>query len=913
MADITPARQKKPGYRRIHADTGFVRIAGMTPLLWALVLFAQEAERVRALELKTQGEQQFKQDKLAEAARITLQSLKISESIHDRPAIGDAANRISYFHYLMGNLAESKRYAERAYAMRKELGDEKGIAGSLNNLGDLAMRMGEVDRALEYLPGAIAGFTRLGDVRLRALATGNLGIVSMYLGDPVRALELVKEALDLCRSINNESGMALAYSRLGQVYRNQGRHGLELDSYQRSLDLRRKLGDKWAVAVALNNLGLAHHVLGNPEQAERLYREGLALNREVGNMGLLSTTLQNLGALAVERGRPADGVLHLEQSIAIARANHQGMEENEAQLTAAGALRKLKRFDEAETHLHQVAARSYLPERALAQTTLAAIAYDRRNYAEAARMAQQAVDLSREIDTLDVEWYAHTIRGKALLAGRQTAAAGESFDRAIEVIERLRTMAGGDEGDRERFFADKLDPYYEAIAIAFRENQAGKALQYAERGKARVLFEAVRSSRSAAMDRLPPGTQRRERELRARLVTLNGRIRKEGVSRALESERAAVRKEHEALRAAALAGFTIPGSDSQSGITLAAARKLAGPDRVVLEYVTMADRTLVFAITAQAVRGYWLHPPSQRIQAMSRELRNLTASRDLRTAESALALYQVLIAPVEALVHGKAEVVVIPDTFLWEVPFQALRSPAGRWLIQDAAISYAPSLAFLAAARVQPRPRRTEANLLAFANPRTESGDLPPLPMAEEQVTRIAQLYGPDRSHVRTGPSAGEAAFKAEAPSHSVLHIAAHGVLDEGSAMYSHLVLSHAPKDPEDGLLEAWEIMSMKLRSDLVVLSACETARGRVSKGEGVIGLAWAFQVAGAPSLIVSQWKVESASTMEAMVAFHRAWTTSGYRSKASALRAASLQVLRNPDYSHPFYWGGHILVGRSD
>jgi len=136
--------------------------------------------------------------------------------------------------------------------------------------------------------------------------------------------------------------------------------------------------------------------------------------------------------------------------------------------------------------------------------------------------------------------------------------------------------------------------------------------------------------------------------------------------------------------------------------------------------------------------------------------------------------------------------------------------------------------------------------------------------------------------------------------------------------MYSHLVLAQGTKD-EDGLLEAWELMELNLNADLVVLSACETARGQFDAGEGMIGLTWALFVAGVPTTVVSQWQVESASTRDLMVNFHRSLSSpprSGSRTdeanvtKAEALRRAALKLLQDPETSHPFYWAGFVLMG---
>jgi CHAT domain-containing protein len=133
--------------------------------------------------------------------------------------------------------------------------------------------------------------------------------------------------------------------------------------------------------------------------------------------------------------------------------------------------------------------------------------------------------------------------------------------------------------------------------------------------------------------------------------------------------------------------------------------------------------------------------------------------------------------------------------------------------------------------------------------------------------------------------------------------------------MYSHLTLAQGGGG-EDGLLEAWELMQLDLQADLAVLSACETARGRVGAGEGMIGLSWAMFIAGVSSIVVSQWKVESAGTRDLMVNFHRGLMTQpGARrmTKAEALRQAALKLMRTAETSHPFYWAGFVLVGEGN
>jgi CHAT domain-containing protein len=191
------------------------------------------------------------------------------------------------------------------------------------------------------------------------------------------------------------------------------------------------------------------------------------------------------------------------------------------------------------------------------------------------------------------------------------------------------------------------------------------------------------------------------------------------------------------------------------------------------------------------------------------------------------------------------------------------------------------------------------------------SGQPGPLLESGHEVEQLAAIYG-SSSRVYVGAEAREDRWKAEAASYRVVHLATHGVLDNASPLYSHLVLARPDgAGQEDGLLEAWEIMNTQLKAELVVLSACETARGRVAPGEGIIGLMWAVFVAGSPATLVSQWQVDSASSAALMVAFHREWSGGQRRmSKARALQQASLQVLHMPGSSHPFYWAGFILAG---
>jgi CHAT domain-containing protein len=332
------------------------------------------------------------------------------------------------------------------------------------------------------------------------------------------------------------------------------------------------------------------------------------------------------------------------------------------------------------------------------------------------------------------------------------------------------------------------------------------------------------------------------------------------------------------------------------------------------------------------VQVYPLEIKQQELADRVESFRRMLSTADNRFSRSAHSLYDLLLKPAAAQLEGKTRLLIVPDGPLWELPFQALQTPRGRYLIDDHTISYAPSLTVLRELINARRSQATEPNnapsLLAFGNPALGAqpstrvnaapidGRLDPLPEAERQVRTLGRIYGPKHSKIYVRSEAREERFKSEAKDFQILHLATHGMLNDRNPMYSYLLLAQTGEGSgEDGLLEARELMKLELNADLAILSACETARGQISRGEGVIGMTWALFVAGATTTVVSQWKVQSNSTAELMVEFHRrlkskANGSARRNSVAETLRAASLKLKGDSRYQHPFHWAGFIVVG---
>jgi CHAT domain-containing protein len=283
----------------------------------------------------------------------------------------------------------------------------------------------------------------------------------------------------------------------------------------------------------------------------------------------------------------------------------------------------------------------------------------------------------------------------------------------------------------------------------------------------------------------------------------------------------------------------------------------------------------------------------------------------------------VLVLPIDSKLKGVTDLCIIPDGVLWQIPFAALRRRDNRFLIERFSIHYAPSLMALKTILERKSTRRSTAGLLAMAPFAGSSanaleversvplrGTYGVLPHSGSEAMEIAS-YGGTRAYLRN--EATESKIKADGGKYRVLHLATHGLYDTANPMYSSVLL--APGGGEDGYWEAREIVDEQLNADLVVLSACDTARGQVRSGEGTIGLSWALLAAGAGATLLSQWSVNDESTERLMTGFYKKAgllrkNATTPQNRASALRFAQLRLLKSKYTNHPYYWAAFVFVG---
>ncbi|HYR27717.1 MAG TPA: CHAT domain-containing protein, partial [Thermoanaerobaculia bacterium] len=346
---------------------------------------------------------------------------------------------------------------------------------------------------------------------------------------------------------------------------------------------------------------------------------------------------------------------------------------------------------------------------------------------------------------------------------------------------------------------------------------------------------------------------------------------------------------------------------------------LPNGDDVLLDFVVSPERTIVFVFSR---RGEELsiarHIIAAGEDALARDVDrflNRLGSGSFDYDDDARRLHRLLLAPAAAQLRGAKRIGIVADGPLWRLPFQVLQGSDGEPLAASHTIFYAPSLESLLRppAETVERPAVLaignprfggEAAALMRARTRETLGDLPD---AGVEARTIARMY--DDAQLLTGAEATESALKEHAGEFDVLHIAAHAVTDDAQPLYSAIMLAPDPsREGEDGILEAREITRLPLRARLAVISACSTAQGKVRPGEGIIGLSWAFLVAGCPTIVASQWRVPSASTARLMIEFHR--ELSRGVAPPEALQRAQMTMMSDRRYRHPFHWAAFVVVG---
>jgi CHAT domain-containing protein/Tfp pilus assembly protein PilF len=886
-----------------------------------------------------------------QALKTSQLAVRIAERIGDQIGQANALTRLGLICERQNRPAQALELHQKSLAIVEKLSDKNARARALYNVGAAYKDLRSFDNALEYYEKSLAISEEIGDKRFAGRVLNDIGYVQALTGRAELGLEFYQKSRVISEEQNDKSTLEKALNNISTYYIDQSRYAEALEYLQKSLRILEEMGsdrDKKGLAIKLMNIGLVYRRQGDTDQSLAYARKSLKVWEEIDDKAGLANIQNNIGVIYKSQGLYEQALECLHKCLRLYEEIKLDVGVARTLNNIGDAYRLQGRHDQALECLQQsLRLREKFPDRAGVVRTLnnlGQLYQDQGRYAEMLEVSRRAAGLAEEINDVDALWNAHALIGRALSALGQPAEARRHFLAAINTIEAVRNEVAGGEQQKQSFLENRLSPWLGIISMLVSQKEFGEALSFAEQSKARVLLDALQEGRDSLRQSLSPQERRAEEGQRLRLVALNsqltGELRRNKPDQARVTElKAGVQKarlEYEALETSLYVDhpeLKVHRGEASIIKMEEISALLRDPSSALLEYVVADDKTYLFAITTGRakveIQAYTIPIKRNDLAKQTESFRAQLAGRDLGFRAPARKLYDLLLEPAQGLLRGKSNLVIAPDDKLWELPFQALLGRDGRYVIERSAVSYIPSLTVLREMMAQRDKRHPERqvetagySLLALGNPAIgketieraaltmRDEKLDPLPEAEKEVKALGQLYGGARSKVYIGADAREDRLKAEATQARILHFATHGILNNASPMYSHLALAQGDTN-EDGLLEAWEVMRLDLKADLAVLSACETARGRFGAGEGMIGLSWAMFIAGVPATVVSQWKVESASTRDLMIDFHRqALAEKPKATKTEALRQAALKLMKNPATNHPFYWAGFVLVG---
>ncbi len=490
-----------------------------------------------------------------------------------------------------------------------------------------------------------------------------------------------------------------------------------------------------------------------------------------------------------------------------------------------------------------------------------------------------------------IYWIVLLDRAKIALAEGQKSVAENMLKKAIDVIEKGRASIHSEAG-RIGFVGDKQTAYAELTALLLADGRYGEAFTYVERAKARALVDLLASQKDINVR----GGQ--TEQIKTTLVQLDKLENNLAVVAQAEDKEnqnksraivLALKKDlqDKAPELAALVSVTTPATaEIQSRIK---------DDETLLEYYCAGKDWYVFIVTGTSITVQKL-PVADLEKNIDALRKNITTRNLPEFKRYSRTLYRQIFT-LAAPTIKTTKLVIVPHGSLHYLPFAAL-SNGNDYLIDRFSIRMLPSASVLIF--LEARAKQEDKGALIFGNPKLDDPKYD-LKFAQDEALAIGRII--PRSTVLLRGDASKTNLQNFGSKYSVIHMAVHGVFDLDKPLNSALLLA-ADKD-NDGLLRASDIYRLSLSADLVTLSACETALGKVATGDDVVGFTRGFLYAGTRSLISSLWQVDDEATRDLMVHFY---TNLSKMSKDEALRQAQLKTKNK--YPHPYYWAAFLLTG---
>ncbi len=908
--------------------------------------------------------------KLDEAERLFEQARDQAAAQKDPTALGGALINLAVLQRARGKPDSALASLNQALDALKDAGDDRVLAAAQAEMGHTQADRGDYDAAIPHYRQAI----QLAKDQLdnTSAARWLLSVAQIYLTEdnPDQAYKAAAEARELMAEDKGQPVCTDILVALGSAQAGLGHFAEAEELHGEALERAQKSGDQVRQRTVLSELAYDYLLKGSPEQALDRYNEayGLLGRQDPNNYKARGILLTDIAMCLKAVGQTAASASTYEMAVAsFDQANDMPAKALALNSLAvayldAGMLAEFERYYEQAGQL--VASLNDKKGQAILDYNLAQYRLAQAHPADAVGLYEQALDEARTAHDTRLEGQILRGMGLAYLCLGRAVKAAECYEQAQptaiasgsteaqwdcwlglgksykamgktdQAIDALKKAADLVEQERSQLTRDtfktynldlRQDCFMELVDALVKAGRQGEALEVAERGRARAFLDLLEGRRSRRPGDLVSGTSQSPAPNMMRLT--QGETGSRGVEVLPRPVRTVEASAISPLNAKPPTLEELKTLVARNGSTFLEYYVL--PDKVYMWVVrpsgeiempppVVISRAMLGSRIAEAYQAVIAHPKSPG------ELAQLNARREAKLRD----LYTLLVEPALSYLPRSADdvVTIVPHGPLFSVPFAAATSGGGRFLIEDHTLSFLPAIGVLRATQKLDEELKHATNrLLAFGNPITKAiAFLGALPYSETEVKHVAELFGPGAATVKIGADATRAAFVSLAPASSIIHLATHGLVDEEHPMDSALVL--APSARDDGLLTVKDILQLPaLSARLVVLSACQTGRGKIT-GDGVVGLSRSFIIAGTPSIVVSQWNVDDVITEYQMVAFYKAFL--GGAGKSKALRDAQLKTIallektsesprtpgsRSPrpaTRANPRYWAAFQLIG---
>ncbi len=804
-----------------------------------------------------------------EAARGVLEEARrITRSIGDSRSEAVITTNLGIVYDQTGDSEQAAASYERALMLaRAEEGRSSRFeANLLNNLGIWYKNLGQYEKSLEFLEQSLAAAVARQDQDAEALVLNNMGNTQRLLGNHEQSLGLHTRALAAARASGGKQNEARSLNTLGSTYYALGDYPQALQYHRDALAIRRQLSDPQGEASSLDGAGRALHRLGDTGGALDALREALAIRQRIRDQYGETDTLQHLAEVERDQGRLEEARQHVEAAVALDESLRERITSPELRATYIAAeqgkyevfidvLQALHRADASAGH---AAAALKVSERSRARVLLESLVdarVDLRRGIEPALLERERV-LQRQLNDASTQLSRTLARAQGTV---QPSDAAEKVERLTADYQQLQAQIR------------QQSPRYAAVTQPQPLDAA--AIQQSVVDKDSVLLEFALGEHKSWLWAVTPGS--------VTSVELPARR---------EIERSA-RSFYEALTAR---------QKARGESSTAYATRVTAADARLDEQTRVVSQLLLSGIAGQLATEW----KSKRLVIAAAGVLEYLPFAALR-------------APDQTLLAARHEIVSIPSASVLATLRREIanRPRAARPLaiVADPVFS-ADDPRLAGRPSTTPPPARDDAASRAVeaADALYTRADLSRLPFSRDEANAIASLSGGSATLKVTDFQASRALVLSNTLSdHRIVHFATHGVVDSERPSLSALILSLVDERGTrlNGYLRLHDIYNLRLEADLVVLSACQTALGKEIKGEGLVGLTRAFFYAGAPRVVASLWQVNDLATAELMKKFYRGLLQQRLR-PAAALRAAQLEMSRDPRWKAPYYWAGFVLQG---